>query len=85
MALNRRTKHSPSAAIDPAVGSVAISGSAQTLNPTGRFILVSTAGTITGRLLDDSSDVTYILTVGIWPLAFKTITSVSSLVGRILF
>ncbi len=69
---------------DPAVSSVAISGSAQALAISGRAILVSTAGTVTGQLLEDTADVAYILPVGVWPLAFKSITSVVSLVGRIL-
>jgi hypothetical protein len=69
---------------DPAVAGVAITGSAQTFNPTGRAILVSTAGSFTGKLIADSADVTYTLPLGIWPLAIKSITSVSSLAGVVL-
>ncbi len=69
---------------DPAVGGVAITGSAQTFSPTGRGILVSTAGSFVGRLIKDSADVTYTLGVGVWPLAVKSITSVSSLAGVVL-
>ncbi len=69
---------------DPAVGGVAITGSAQTFSPSGRGILVSTAGSFTGKLIRDTADVTYTLPVGLWPLAVKSITSVSSLAGVIL-
>lgn len=69
---------------DPAVAGVAITGAAQTFSPTGRAILVSTAGSFVGKLVKDSADVTYTLPVGIWPLAVRSITSVSSLAGVVL-
>ncbi len=78
---DRMTAQTPT---DPAVAGVAITGSAQTFSPTGRAILVTTAGTVTGKLIRDTADVAYILPVGIWPLAFRSITSVSSLAGVIL-
>lgn len=84
MTTNRRNKHSSSSASDPAVSGVVISGSAQTFSPTGRWIVVSTAGTVTGKLLDDAVDVAYVLPVGVHRMAFKSITSTSSLVGVIL-
>jgi len=81
--LNQRMAAGMSPA-DPGVAGVAISGSAQTFNPTGRAILVETAGSVTGKLIQDSSDVTYTLPVGLWPLAFKSITSLSGLAGKII-
>lgn len=69
---------------DPGVAGVAITGSAQTFDPCGRAILVETAGSVTGKLVEDSADVTYTLPVGLWPLAFRSITSVSSLAGKII-
>lgn len=81
--LNRRMA-GVALATDPGVSSVAITGTAQTLNPSGRAVLVSTAGTITGKLIEDTADADYILPVGLHALAFKSITSVASLVGRII-
>lgn len=69
---------------DPGVGpGVIITGSAQTIDPPGRYITVSTAGTLTGRLVEDTADVAYVLPVGTHKLAVKSITSVASLVGFI--
>lgn len=76
---NKRMQHVSSG--DPAVSGVAISGSAQTFDPPLRAVLISTAGTITGKLVEDSGDVTYPVQVGLTPLAFKSITSVSSAAG----
>lgn len=84
MAQNRRLGAGTISSVDPGVAGVAITGAAQTLDPHGRAILVETAGSITGRLVEDSADVTYTLPVGLWPLAFKSITSVSSLAGKII-
>lgn len=69
---------------DPGVAGVVITGSAQTLAIAGRAILVGVAGSITGRLVEDTADVVYPIPVGLWPLAFKSITSVSSLTGVII-
>jgi hypothetical protein len=70
---------------DPGVGpGVVITGSAQSFDPPGRFIIVSTAGTLTGKLVGDSSDVAYILPTGVHKLAVKSVTSVTSLVGCIV-
>lgn len=41
--------------------------------PTG--LVVGTAGTVVGQLLDDEEDVSFKLAAGMWPLAFKSITS----------
>ncbi len=70
---------------DPGVGpGTVLSGSAQTFDPPGRYIIVSTAGTITGRLVGDSGDVAYVLPVGVHKLAFKSATSTTTLVGCIV-
>lgn len=70
---------------DPGVGpGVVISGSAQTFDPPARYIVVSTAGTLTGRLVGDTGDVAYVLPTGCHKLAVKSVTSVTSLVGFIV-
>lgn len=72
---------------DPAVGPGVVITAATSnlvLNPHGRYVVVSTAGTITGQLVGDTGDVAYVLPVGVHPLSFKSITSVTSLVGAIL-
>lgn len=87
MANNRRIAASPLSASDPGVGpSTVISGATSnlTLDPPGRYVIVSTAGTITGKLLEDTADVAYVLPVGVHHLAFKSITSVAALVGCIV-
>ena len=66
---------------DSGVSGVALTGSAQTFDPPLRAVLISTAGTITGRLVEDTEDVTYPVYVGMVNLAFKSITSVSSAAG----
>lgn len=70
---------------DPGVGpGVIITGSAQSFDPPGRYIIVSTAGTMTGRLVGDTGDIAYVLPVGVHKLAVKSITSTASLVGCIV-
>lgn len=70
---------------DPGVGpGVVITGSAQSFDPPGRYIIVSTAGTLTGKLVGDASDVAYVLPAGVHKLAVKSVTSVTSLVGCIV-
>jgi hypothetical protein len=70
---------------DPGVGpGVVLAGGAQVFDPPGRYIIVSTAGTITGQLLGDTADVAYVLPVGVHKLAFKSKTSVTGLVGCIV-
>lgn len=69
---------------DPGVKGTVITGSAQTFDPPGRYLIVSTAGTMTGKLLEDSADVAYVLPAGVHRLAVKSITSVVSLVGCVV-
>ena len=70
---------------DPGVGpGVVITGAAQTFDPAGRYVIVSTAGTITGKLVGDTADVAYVLPVGVHKLAFRSITSTASLVGCVV-
>lgn len=70
---------------DPGIGpGTIITGSAQVFDPPGRYIIVSTAGTITGRLVGDASDVAYVLPAGVHALAFKSATSTTTLVGCIV-
>jgi hypothetical protein len=47
-----------------------------TMVPTG--IVVGTAGTVKGRLLDDGSDRDFKLAQGVWPLCFKSIKSTAN-------
>jgi hypothetical protein len=84
MALNKRMTglDTPN---DPGVGpGLILTGGAQTVDPTSRWIVVSTAGTITGQLVGDTVDVAYVLPVGVWKMAFKSVTSTTSLVGVLL-
>ncbi len=69
---------------DPGVGPGVVVANAQTYDPPGRFIIVSTAGTITGQLVGDTGDVAYVLPVGVWPLAFKSCTTVGSTVACVV-
>lgn len=78
---NRRMNGGTVSSVDPGASGVAITGNAQTFDPPLRAVLISTAGTITGRLVEDTADVTYPVYVGLIPLAFKSITSVSSAAG----
>lgn len=54
---------------------VDITGSAQTFDPPG-CLHVDVAGTVTGKLVGDTSDHTWTFTVGAQPYVFKSITSV---------
>lgn len=84
MALNKRMAATNSRASDPGVAGVVITGATQTFDPTGRWILVTTAGSFTGRLVEDVADVVYALPVGLHPLAVRSITSVSTLAGVVI-
>ncbi len=79
--LNRRFAQQ-STPTDSSVKRTALTGGALTLDPTGRGLHVSTAGTITGKLLDDTADLTETYEVGWHPVAYRTITS-STAVGFI--
>jgi hypothetical protein len=83
VAINQRIQCHPA---DPGVGpGVLITSSTSniTLDPCGRRVTVSTAGTITGKLVGDTGDQAYILPAGTHEIAFRSITSISSLVGFI--
>ncbi len=70
---------------DPGVGpGVIITGGGQTFSPAGRYIIVSTAGTVTGQLVGDTGDIAYVPPTGVHTLAIESITSVTSLVGCIV-
>lgn len=81
MATNRRFLAAPLSPQDPAVKTVQAIGAGSNLD--GRAVLVSTAGDIVGQLIEDTADQTYTVPVGIWPLAFKSITSATA-VGKVL-
>lgn len=49
----------------------------------GRYVCISTAGNIVGQLYGETVDQTYVIPVGVWPMAFKSVTS-STAVGFIL-
>lgn len=70
---------------DPGVGPGVILANSLTFYPVTRYITVSTAGTITGKLVGDSSDQAYVLPVGTHKLAFKSITTIASIVGFATF
>lgn len=83
--VNRRMAAGTLSSVDPGVKGVVITGGAQTFSPTGRAILVETAGSVTGQLLEDTADLTYTFTAGMWPVAFKSITSVAGgFAGKII-
>lgn len=63
---------------DPSVSRTAISGGAQTLNPTARAVHVTTAGNIVGKLIGETADVTETFEVGWHPCAFRTVTSATA-------
>ena len=75
--LNRRTSAGPTPA-DSSVKRTAITGGAQTLDPTARAVHITTAGNIVGKLLEESADVTETFEVGWHPCAFKTVTSATA-------
>lgn len=65
-------------AIDPGVaygGSIATPG---TLAIPSRAVLIGTAGNIVGQLVEDTADQTYTVPVGLWSLAFKSVTSATA-------
>lgn len=72
------------AADDPGVGPGTVVANGLTFNPPGRYIIVSTGGTILGQLVEDTADVAYVLPPGVWPLAFKSCTTVTTLVGCVV-
>lgn len=63
----------------------AIPAGALTLPQYSRYVLVSTAGTITGQLKGDTSDKAYALPVGLHKLAFKSVTSSATIVGFFVY
>lgn len=77
MAQNKRMATSYNVA-DPGVANGGALGALGVLPIPGRFVLVSTAGNIVGQLLEDTGDVTYLVPVGMTPLAFKSITSATA-------
>jgi hypothetical protein len=60
---------------DPAIGAVAITGSAQTLAVSGRGLLVTTTGNLVATMQDGSSITWASVPVNVYPLAIKAITS----------
>lgn len=54
--------------------------------PICRGVMCNVAGTVTGQLEGDSADGDYILLAGsVYPLCFKSISSVGTATGRLLF
>jgi hypothetical protein len=74
--MNRRM--AAPAATDPSVKRIAITGSAQSLDPSSRAVHITTAGNIVGKLLEESADVTETFEVGWHILAFKSVTSATA-------
>jgi hypothetical protein len=68
---------------DPGVGPGLVVANSQTYDPPSRYITVSTAGTLTGQLVGDTGDVAYVLPAGTHKLAFKSCTTITSLVAFI--
>jgi len=83
MATNRRMNVTDTNDSGTGPGQIVVAG-AQVFDPPGRYIIVSTAGTITGQLIEDTADVIYVLPVGVHKLAFKSATSSSALVGCVV-
>lgn len=70
---------------DPGVGpGLILTGSTQTVDPPGRYLVVSTGGTLTGQMVGDTSDKAYVFPVGTHFVAVKSVTSTTTLVGFIL-
>lgn len=77
MAQNKRMATSYNVA-DPGVANGGALGALGLLATPGRFVCIGTAGNIVGQLIEDTVDVTYVLPVGVWPLAFKSVTSATA-------
>lgn len=71
-------------ASDPAVGAVAITGSAQTLSTSGRGLLITTTGNITFVTQDGSSITWASIPVGIHPVTVKSISNGATAAGYVL-
>lgn len=66
---------------DPARQSTVVSLASDYSNAAGfvpTAIVVGTAGTVKGQLLDDSTDRDFKLPQGVWPLRFKSIKSTAN-------
>ncbi len=69
---------------DPGIGPgqlITASSTNVSVDPPSRYITVSTAGTVTGKLVGDTDDQAYVLPVGTHKLAFKSVTSAASIVA----
>jgi hypothetical protein len=77
MAQNKRmaTTMNP---LDPGVANGGALGALGVLAIPGRYVLIGTAGNIVGQMLEDTGDVTYVFPVGMWPAAFKSVTSATA-------
>lgn len=75
--LNKRMAQQ-STPTDPSTKRTAISGGAQTLDPTARGVHVTTAGNIVGKLIEETVDITENFEVGWHPCAFRTVTSATA-------
>ena len=62
------------------VKSTPITGTAQTLSPTGRGLFITGAGQIVGKLLEDETDRTFsgLLVGAEYSMCFKSITSATA-------
>lgn len=83
MATNRRMNVTDTNDSGVGPGQVVVAG-AQTFDPPGRWIIVSTAGTITGQLVEDTADVAYVLPIGVHKLAFKSASSTATIVACVV-
>lgn len=69
---------------DPGVGPGVVVANGQTYDPPTRWLIVSTAGTLTGKMVGDASDVAYVFPVGQHRVALVSCTTIASLVGFVL-
>ncbi len=72
--INEQMSTHPSAD-QPATGAVAITQAAQPFSPTGRAILVTTAGNITFTLQDGSTMALTNIATGLYPFTVRSIAS----------
>ncbi len=76
MAATNRNENRPHPSNSARGPSVAIG--AVNLAEDSRWVLIGTAGNIVGRLVGDTADVTYVIPVGLWKMAFRSVTSATA-------
>lgn len=68
----------------PATGAVAITGAAQTLDVTGRYLLITVTGNITFTMQDGSSVTWASIPVGLYKMTVRSISNGATVTGYVL-